>query len=134
LKSEYIRKAILYSKILVFLLRGLDIPTVHISLPSKTYEELKMLASSMGVQVTDVIKMFIREGLHGDIRNRSPVVEAMRNYESEITFLKGKVYLLEQYVRELLDRLERIEERIDELESPDILLRGRRYGGRINKS
>ncbi len=116
-------------------MRGYDIPTVHISLPTKTYEELKLLASSMGVQVTDVIKMFIREGLHGSLKENSPVVKAIRDYEGEITFLKGKVYLLEQYVKEIMDRIEKLEERIDELESPDILLRGRRFSsGRINKS
>ncbi len=82
----------------------------------------------MGVQVTDVIKMFISEGLHGDIRSNSPVVKKIKDYEDEIAFLKGKLYVLENLLHDLLSR-------VDELESPDFLLRGRRYSsGRINKS
>ncbi len=89
----------------------------------------------MGVQVTDVIKMFISEGLHGDIRSNSPVVKKIKDYEDEIAFLKGKLYVLENLLHDLLSRVDHLEERIDELESPDFLLRGRRYsGGRINKS
>jgi len=116
-------------------LRGEDIPTVHLSLPERVYGELKDLASGMGIQITDLIKMFIKQGLHGDLRASEGLVnERIKNYDEEITYLKGKVYVLESLLNDLLTKSDEIERRLNELESPEIMLRSKRYGsGRINK-
>ncbi len=133
-QEEYILKVILNTKISVFLLRGNDIPTVHLSIPDKMYQELRTVASSMGIQITDLIKMFIKKGLHGDLTPVNVPVGKLKDYEDEITYLKGKLFILETLLNELLAKNEELERRIRELESPDIILRSRRFGsGRINK-
>lgn len=115
-------------------MRGNDIPTVHLSIPDKMYQELRTVASSMGIQITDLIKMFIKKGLHGDLTPVNVPVGKLKDYEDEITYLKGKLFILETLLNELLAKNEELERRIRELESPDIILRSRRFGsGRINK-
>ncbi len=128
-------KVILNTTLSVFLLRGFDIPTVHLSLPERLHAELKEVAASMGIQITDLIKMFIKEGLHGDLRPvETPLNSRMKGYEEEITYLKGKIFVLESILQEVLSKSEELEKRIRELESPEIVLRSRRLGGgRLNK-
>jgi len=115
-------------------LRRSDIPTVHISLPEKVYEELKSLAGSMGIQITDLIKMFIKQGLYGNINADAPALQKLKTYEDELTYVKGKLYLLESLLNETVSRLEDLEKRLEELESPDVLIKARRSNsGRLNK-
>ncbi|MEM0179067.1 MAG: hypothetical protein QW326_03855, partial [Fervidicoccaceae archaeon] len=38
-------------------------PTVHLSLPDKLYEELRQVAENYGIQVTDLIKVLIKNGI-----------------------------------------------------------------------
>ena len=88
----------------------------------------------MGIQITDLIKMFIKQGLHGSLKPVSLPAHKLHDYESELTYLKGKLFIMEQLMNELQVRNEELERRIRELESPDIILKSRRYGsGRINK-
>ncbi len=112
-------------------MRGYDIPTVHLSMPERLYEELRELASSMGIQITDLVKMFIKQGLHGDLKSDGLAIQSkMKDYENEITYLKGKLFVMESMLNELLSKNEELERRIRELESPEIILRSRRSGGR----
>ena len=107
---------------------------MHLSIPDKLYEELRTIASGMGIQITDLIKMFIKQGLHGSLKPVSLPAHKLQDYESELTYLKGKLFIMEQLMNELQVRNEELERRIRELESPDIILKSRRFGsGRINK-
>jgi len=108
---------------------------VHLSLPEKIYSELKDLASGMGIQVTDLIKMFIKQGLYGDLNvSNSLIGKKIENYSEDITYLKGKIFVLESLISDLLSKSEEFERRLNELESPEIMLRSRRFGsGRVNK-
>jgi len=95
---------------------------------------LRAIASNMGIQITDLIKMFIKQGLHGSLKPVSLPTHKLQNYESELTYLKGKLFIMEQLMSELQLKNEELERRIRELESPDVILKTRRFGsGRINK-
>ena len=93
------------------------------------------MASGMGIQITDLVKMFIKQGLHGDLRVSGGLInERIRNYDGDITYLKGKTFVLESLLNELLSKSDELEKRLNELESPEIMLRSKRYGsGRVNK-
>ena len=108
---------------------------MHISLPEAVYRELKRTASDMGIQVTDLIKMFIRMGLNGDlIASRSVVANESRLAGKDVEYLKGKVFIMENMLRSIQEKIEELERRIEELESPDIVFNTRKFGsGRINK-
>jgi len=119
-------------------LEGVDIPTVHISLPERVYSELKRIASDMGIQLTDLIKMFIKMGLNGNIvspqGNGQVTTPLISKLERDIAYLKGRIYVIDNVLRDLQLRIEEIERRLEEIESPDILLNMRKYGeGRLNK-
>ncbi|MEB3806688.1 MAG: hypothetical protein GSR73_04145 [Desulfurococcales archaeon] len=78
-------------------------PTVHISLPSKVYEELKKKAGELGIQVTDLIKLYIRNGLEGGMTSKK--------LEADIASLETRVKMLEETVKQLRKALLRIEGR-----------------------
>ena len=88
----------------------------------------------MGIQVTDLIKMFIRMGLNGDlVASRGSVAGESRSGK-EVEYLKGKVFIMENMLRSIQEKIEELERRIEELESPDIVFNTRKFGsGRINK-
>lgn len=102
------------------------IPTVHLSLPDKLYEELRQLANSMGIQVTDLIKIFIKQGLYGNIQVENPTLQKLNDYDGELTYVKGKIYMIEKLMNDLIDKLDSLERRLEELESPNLLARTRR--------
>ncbi len=82
-------------------------PTVHLSLPSQVYEELQEIAKEMGVSVTGLIKMFIREGLE---RMRAERLERMRSREDQATEVLMQVLArLDQFQRMVEERLTVIE-------------------------
>jgi len=98
------------------------------------YRELKRTASDMGIQVTDLIKMFIRMGLNGDLVSSRSTVVGESKAGKEVEYLKGKVFIMENMLRFMQEKIEELERRIEELESPDIVFNTRKFGsGRINK-
>jgi len=100
-------------------LEGSYIPTVHISLPESTYEELRRVAISMGIQVTDLIKMYIKLGLQDSLlsgaRSSSSDIKELVN---KLIYIEGKLTLLDETLRETIRRLQELEDRVKELESP----------------
>jgi metal-responsive CopG/Arc/MetJ family transcriptional regulator len=54
------------------------VPTIHLSLPESLYNELKEYAAEMGVNITDLVRMMIREGLE---KYRREKMERMRRKE-----------------------------------------------------
>lgn len=94
-------------------------PTVHLALPESIYNELKERANEMGIQVTDLIKLYIRMGLGGGL-SRSEGAEAVNELSKRLEKLekeqKVKVMLLEGKLRQIEDTLSYIIEQIELLE------------------
>lgn len=113
-------------------MEGSYIPTVHISLPESTYEELRRVATSMGIQVTDLIKMYIKLGLQdsllSDVRGSSLDIKEVIN---RLIYIEGKIVLLDETLRETIRRLQEIEDRVKELESPIPQTIIKRTGGKL---
>ncbi len=97
-------------------------PTVHLSLPDSVYRKLKERAGELGIQVTDLIKIYIKNGLEGSIfRSRELdsieiLAKRIENVEKEF---RTKTIMLEGRYREVMEILNYIIERVEQLE--DIL-------------
>ncbi len=104
-------------------------PTVHLSLPVQVYEELKRKAAELGIQVTDLIKIFIKQGLHYGIAGPRHAAnervdlkafeQRIKKLESMIEVinrrmmrLEGKVMENNEWYQYLLERLEMLEEQV----------------------
>ncbi|AWR96641.1 hypothetical protein DFR86_03115 [Acidianus sulfidivorans JP7] len=87
-------------------------PTIHLSLPESMYEELRKKADEMGIQITDLVKFYIRQG----IEEKDNKQESARNaeYEESIAFLEAKVAQLDAMVAELVKKLRDIEDMEEE--------------------
>jgi hypothetical protein len=91
------------------------LPTIHLSIPEAIYEKLRSKSEEMGIQVTDLVKVFIRKGLEEGREEK----ESVQKYEESIAFLEAKVAQLEYLVAEMGKRL-REEEQEGELE-PEVI-------------
>lgn len=114
-------------------MEGLYIPTVHISLPEGVYEELKRVATSMGIQITDLIKMYIRLGLQDSLISgqRLTYSDDYRDIVNKLVYVEGKLALLDETLREAVRKLQEVEERVKELESPIPTTMIKRTGGKL---
>ncbi len=98
-------------------------PTVHLSLPEKVYRELKRYADYMGVQITDLIKFMINNGLDV-LRQKYGVKEDYENtlklVIESIEKLERRLALIELRIKEqelrFQEYMENIESRINDLE------------------
>ncbi|GAB6148818.1 hypothetical protein [Stetteria hydrogenophila] len=99
-------------------------PTVHVSLPDSVYRELKRRAGELGIQVTDLIRIYIKEALEGACGRGSSSEEAFgelarrvdeleRRVKAEIVRLRGKQRELEELFQYVLERMEMIEDMIE---------------------
>ena len=92
-------------------------PTIHLSLPESLYEELKRRAEDLGVQVTDLVKFYIREGLERkeseEERDKDGRYEKL---EETVAYLEAKVAQLDMLVEELIQRLLEKESEDEEVE------------------
>ena len=101
-------------------------PTVHLSLPERTYRELKAKAAEMGIQVTDLIKLYIRHGLEngfslgGATGKSGDVSEEVRILDKRLEGLEKRVKrdftILQGRIREAMESYEYLYERIEQLE------------------
>lgn len=100
-------------------------PTVHLALPEGIYNELKSRAAELGIQVTDLIKLYIKMGLdrsygvgqHDDetlaaISRRVEKLE--REFRLKITVTEGRMRELEETLKYIIERLETLEETLSE--------------------
>ncbi len=76
-------------------------PTVHLSLPEKVYSELKLKAAEMGIQVTDLIKIFIQMGLRKEL-----LVPGSKYSNKEIDFIAKKLDEIDKRTKMTLMRME----------------------------
>lgn len=91
-------------------------PTVHISLPSQIYEELKREAAEFGLQITDVVKMYIRQGVEKRLKQK--VKSSLIDERVEI--LEGELNVVKELIEDLFRRLDEIEDTLEELRSPTV--------------
>ncbi|ACP34382.1 conserved hypothetical protein [Sulfolobus islandicus Y.G.57.14] len=93
-------------------------PTIHLSLPEWMYDELKQKADELGIQMTDLVKLFIKKGLEGDFERNEENEEKKENakYDESIAFLEAKVAQLDSLLVEVLKKLQILEEEKDEEE------------------
>lgn len=84
-------------------------PTVHLSLPDKLYEELREAAESYGIQVTDLIKILIRNGVKlaksGSLASSSADLDKINELIDRISKLEKSV----EETRKQLERQSRIQ-------------------------
>lgn len=79
------------------------------------YDELKRKAEDMGIQVTDLVKFFIKNGLEGAQQSVSRK-ENTDNLEESIAFLEAKVAQLDSLLMDLVKKFKIIEEAEDDEE------------------
>ncbi|ARM75118.1 hypothetical protein [Acidianus manzaensis] len=87
-------------------------PTIHLSLPESMYEELRKKADDMGIQITDLVKFYIRQGIEEKENNKDNTRNS--EYEESIAFLEAKVAQLDAMVSELVKKLKDLEDVEDE--------------------
>ncbi len=87
----------------------------------------------MGIQITDLIKMYIRLGLQDSLSSsgRSDLEKGFKELAGRLTYLEGKVALVDETLREVMRRIGEMEERLKELESPIPSALIRRSGGKL---
>ena len=102
-------------------------PTVHLSLSDAMYKQLKEKSDEIGIQVTDLIKLYIKMGLQGGLASRQQVDEAVvanlssrldkleRDVKVKLTMVEGKHRELEEMMNYLMQRLDEIEDMVEEL-------------------
>ncbi len=93
-------------------------PTVHLSLPEALHRELKQYANEMGMSITDLIRMMIREGLQR-LREERAAAQRQARREPETT----------EALLQVLQKLEELERRMEEYQA---FVEGELY--RINSS
>ncbi|BCU69543.1 hypothetical protein [Stygiolobus caldivivus] len=103
----------------IFLFRGeYTVPTIHLSLPESLYEELKKRADDMGVQITDLVKFYIRMGVKGsfdeDKDDRDD--DKYSKMEENMIYLEARIAQLETLVSELMRKVSDNEAEDEEVE------------------
>ena len=112
-------------------------PTIHLSVPEKVYDELRRKAEGMGISITSLVKIAIKECI---INNGMPrreavgsdneeAVEALakkvdsleRMVKLQVMRLKGKQKELEDFLQYVLERLEMIEDMLSSQRRPTVL-------------
>jgi len=103
-------------------LRVIYIPTVHLSVPENLYRELRSRAEELGIQITDLIKMYIVMGLRKEFNINSTDVNSSKDLlSSKIVYIEGRLTQISKLIENLIGKVSELEERIEELESPDII-------------
>jgi len=114
-------------------------PTVHLSLPDHVYRMLKRKAEELGIQVTDMIKLYIRQGLESDgsgmlqlssprfngseelLELKQTMSELMQTMEEKLMVIEGRLYQLSSVVKNLEAKVKMLEDNIELLEYRETL-------------
>jgi len=90
-------------------------PTIHLSIPESLYIELKRRAKEVGIQITDLVKMYIRDGLQQSIAKEEYIVEDSR--QEELEYLKAKIEQLEKLVISIYKKLDLSQVQVEDRDS-----------------
>jgi hypothetical protein len=103
------------------------LPTVHLSLPDQVYRSLKERAAELGIQVTDLIKIYINQGLNGALARRGRgedrvdrvLAERIERLERELRvktmLLEGRYKEVQEMIQYVLERIEMLEDLVEEI-------------------
>jgi len=100
------------------------LPTVHLSLPEQTYRDLRERAAELGIQVTDLIKIYINQGLNGVYARRGGgedkvLAERVERLERELKvktmLLEGRYKEVQEMIQYVLERIEMLEDLVEEI-------------------
>ncbi len=97
-----------------------QVPTVHLSLPEHVYRELKKRAEGLGIQITDLIKMYINNGIRGMAFSLAPN-DGFERMDERLIYIEGKVTQISELINFLVRKVRELEERIEILEGPEIV-------------
>lgn len=101
------------------------IPTVHLSVPENLYRELKGRAEELGIQITDLIKVYIMLGLKNELGINSSNIrstnEDLSDLSSRLVYIEGRLNQVMKVLENVIIKLTELEDRVEELESPDIV-------------
>lgn len=96
------------------------VPTVHLSLPEAVYRELKKRAEGLGIQVTDLIKMYISNGIRGTAFT-IPANNGFERVDERLIYIEGKLVQISELINYLVRKVRDLEERVEILEGPEIV-------------
>lgn len=83
-------------------------PTVHLSIPESLYERMRRKSEELGIQVTDLIKIYIKQGLE----ERDEAKEKSNDVlEENVLMLEVRMRQLEAIVNEIVERMREYEDR-----------------------
>ncbi|RLG76414.1 MAG: hypothetical protein DRO23_01050 [Thermoprotei archaeon] len=91
-------------------------PTIHLSVPEAIYRDLREVAGEYGVQITDLVKIFIKEGLERRFEGK----RRASGQEERVEILEGEIYRLKGAIEELFRKIEELTDKVEELKTPSI--------------
>lgn len=113
-------------------------PTVHLSLPEDTYAQLRRKANELGIQVTDLIKFYIRLGLERGFLSSGPdnssealatlsrkIDRLEKEFKIKTVLLEGKYRQVEETINYLIERIEMLEELMSQARVLKIISEGK---------
>ncbi|MEB3859631.1 MAG: hypothetical protein LRS43_00305 [Desulfurococcales archaeon] len=101
-------------------------PTVHLSLPDNVYQELRRRSGELGIQITDLIKLYIKLGIdrgfsqqsHVDKESLEVLARKVDRLEKDVrvktAIVEGKYRQLEETLNYILERIELLEDMVSE--------------------
>ncbi len=99
-------------------------PTIHLSVPEKVYRELKEAAEVYGIQITDLVKVFIRNNieaakkgkLHSALSSSDELEKLVEKQGFLENLVKDQGREVERQVRIIMSMLRALEDRLSSLE------------------
>jgi len=89
-------------------------PTIHLSVPETMYRELREVANEFGLQITDMVKIFIKEGIEKRLEKKKKLSLS----EERIEVLEGEIFRLKDTVDELFRKIEELSDKLEEMKTP----------------
>ncbi|MGC8674869.1 hypothetical protein [Fervidicoccus sp.] len=99
-------------------------PTVHLSISDKLYDELREIAEEYGIQITDLIKVFIKNNLkaarRGTLSPDNEDTEKLEELEEKIEQISSQIIQLNKFTERQLkiqnSMIKALEEKVSNLE------------------
>jgi len=78
------------------------------------YRELREVANEFGLQITDMVKIFIKEGIEKRLEKKKKLSLS----EERIEVLEGEIFRLKDTVDELFRKIEELSDKLEEMKTP----------------